>query len=328
MDHRRDVGSRPVDGTVVHRVDRRFELSRPGRAVEVDLNDVVLGHVLVVDTARGDETSVAGLPPDAHVAGCPGHQAESEHLSRQRYKLFSKGHLDRCAHVSTSLDCSRLGRLVDMTAKRSEAASQRSSWSGSNISGLTASDTIRLASANDPTRPSAAAWTARLPSTAASAGPAMTSRPLASATHWQYSRLRDPPPITRIVVIRSPVTASIELTASAAFKARLSRIARVISAGSVGSGSPLPRQIARMIAGTSTASRRVGSFGSKRPCSGFALAAATSNSSSSRSSPLRRQASRLDSSSQKPAMTDRRSVWPPTPPSLVRPASNAGSPMV
>jgi len=43
----------------------------------------------------------------------------------------------------------------------------------------------------------------------------MTSRPLASATHWQYSRLRDPPPITRIVVIGSPVTDSIELTASA-----------------------------------------------------------------------------------------------------------------
>src|SRR5712691_2597781 len=57
MDHRRDVGSRPVDGAVVHRVDRRFELSRVGRAVEVDLNDVVLGHVLIIDTARGDETS-------------------------------------------------------------------------------------------------------------------------------------------------------------------------------------------------------------------------------------------------------------------------------
>src|SRR5258705_3190755 len=81
MDHRRDVGSRPVDGAVVHGVDRRFELAGAGRADEVDLNHVVLGHVLVVDTARGDETSVAGLSPDAHVAGCPGHQAETKHLS-------------------------------------------------------------------------------------------------------------------------------------------------------------------------------------------------------------------------------------------------------
>src|SRR5258705_9281174 len=43
---------------------------------------------------------------------------------------------------------------------------------------------------------------------------------------------------------------------------------------------------------------------------------------------MRRQASRLSSSSQKPAITDRSSVWPPTPPSLVSPARSALSPVV
>src|SRR5258705_4507630 len=51
MDHRRDVGSRPIDGAVVHRIDRGFELSGARRTVEVDLNDVVLGHALVINSA-------------------------------------------------------------------------------------------------------------------------------------------------------------------------------------------------------------------------------------------------------------------------------------
>jgi hypothetical protein len=86
---------------------------------------------------------------------------------------------------------------------------------------------MRRASARSATAPVATICIATLPSAVASAGPAMTRRPVASAVNWFSSRLREPPPTIWISVIRVPVSSSSASSTTRYLNARLSRIARV-----------------------------------------------------------------------------------------------------
>ena len=101
---------------------------------------------------------------------------------------------------------------------------------------------MRRASATEDTAPVASICMAILPSAVASAGPARTVRPVASAVNWFRSRLREPPPTICTSVIGIPVTSCSASSTTRYLNARLSRIARVNEAGPPGSGWCVRRQ--------------------------------------------------------------------------------------
>jgi hypothetical protein len=83
------------------------------------------------------------------------------------------------------------------------------------------------ASLRDVTAPVASICMARLPSAVASTGPAMTSRPVASAVNWFSRRFFEPPPMMRMARKWRPVSSSRDSRTARYLKARLARMVTV-----------------------------------------------------------------------------------------------------
>ena len=115
---------------------------------------------------------------------------------------------------------------------------------------------IRRASASDATAPVASICMAMLPSAVASAGPAITVRPVASAVNWLSSRFFDPPPMMRISSNRIPVNSSRDSSTFRYLNARLSRIALVYAGGVDGAGCSVRLQYPAMADSMSSGFRK------------------------------------------------------------------------
>src|SRR6185437_16460410 len=93
---------------------------------------------------------------------------------------------ERPASVSNHHDRDQPGG-VDRDWKRAKASSHRAAWAGCGSYGRTSTEaaTARRPVARSDRAPAAIAWTRMLPRAVASAGPATTGLPQASAVNWQ-----------------------------------------------------------------------------------------------------------------------------------------------